>query len=412
MLETDKKNLCKVNYCTSCTYPSTSSAPLIFNKDNICSGCVVAKQGKKMNWNKRFKLLIKLTEQYKNKNDYDILIPVSGGKDSYFQTHIAINELGLKPLLVTYYGNNYTEEGEYNLNRMAKIFKADHIIFKPSKEILIKMNRLGLKLQGDMNWHSHCGIFTYPIQMAVKYKIPLILWGEHGFMNLAGMHSYNDFIEFTSKHRKEHLLRGFDWYDFIDENLDKTKHKKIKEGLKPRDLSWAQYPTDSEIYENGIRGIYLSNYINWDGDENAKVVKKLYNWKYSKKKFERTYRESSNLDDMHENGIHDYLKFVKFGYGRATDHSTKDIRSGKMTRKRAIKEIKKRDHIKPKDLKRWLKYVKMSEKEFDRICDTFRDPRVWWIENNKWVKHNIWGQPSSYGSVNLLKEDRKKYEYC
>ena len=94
--------------------------------------------------------------------------------------------------------------------------------------------------------------------------------------------------------------------------------------------------------------------------------------------FERTYRRMSNLDDMHENGIHDYLKFVKFGYGRGTDHACKDIRAGRMTREEGIEMVRKYDHVKPRrDLERWLDYVGMTEDEFDAIADTFRDPRVW-----------------------------------
>ena len=117
----------------------------------------------------------------------------------------------------------------------------------------------------------------------------------------------------------------------------------------------------------------------------------------------------SNLDDMHENGIHDYMKFVKFGYGRCTDHTSKDIRSGKLTRDQAISEVRKRDHIKSNDLARWLDYVGWTEKQFDCIADTFRDPRVWWIKNGEWWKDNIWGEPSSYGSVNLDKDKWQKY---
>ena len=142
---------------------------------------------------------------------------------------------------------------------------------------------------------------------------------------------------------------------------------------------------------------------------NAKISQELYGWQKYKSEFQRTYRKASNLDDIHENGIHDYLKFVKFGYGRASDHGSKDIRAKKITRSKAIKEVKKRDHIKSRDLKRWLKYVGWNEKKFDQISDTFRDPRTWWIKKGRWMKNNIWGEPSSYGKVNLSKNQRSKF---
>lgn len=388
-----------MKYCTKCVYPAASATPLTFDENGVCSGCRVSEQKKRIDWKRRWEMFHELTSEYKSDSNYDIIVPVSGGKDSYFQTHI-VKEMGLKPLLVTYHGNNYIPEGEYNLQRMREVFDCDHIIVRPSEEVLIKMNLLGFRLQGDMNWHAHCGIFTVPIQIAVRYKVPLMLWGEHGFMDLGGMHSYNDFVEFTAKYRLEHSLRGYDWDDFTDEGLEKLGRSDLKLGLTAKDLKWAQYPTDEEIDEVGVRGIHLSNFLNWDANEHVKLVTEKYGWKAVDTKFERTYRSFSNLDDMHENGIHDYLKFIKLGYGRGSDHSCKDIRAGRFTREQGIEMVKKYDHVKPrKDLERWLKYVKMDEAEFDRTCDQFRDKRVWHIENNQWVKENIWGGTSSYGPV-------------
>ncbi len=386
-----------MRYCTKCVYPSIAATPLTFDENGVCSGCRVSEQKKNIDWDKRWQKLVELTNEYRSESNYDILVPVGGGKDSYFQTHVVINLLKLKPLLVTYHGNNYLPEGEENLQNMRKVFDCDHIIVRPGEETLIKMNRIGFKLQGDNNWHSHCGIYTTPIQVAVKYKVPLILWGEHGFMELGGMYSYNDYVEFTAKHRLEHALRGYDWYDFTDEGLEKLGRPELKEGLKDHDLLWAQYPSDKEIDEVGVRGLHLSNYLNWDANQQVKIVEEQYGWQRARQPFERTYRMISNLDDMHENGIHDYLKFIKLGYGRASDHACKDIRGGYMTREQGIEMVRKYDHIKPRrDLERWLKYVNMSEDEFNNICDTFRDPRVWRKENGQWVKENIWGGSSEY----------------
>ena len=141
----------------------------------------------------------------------------------------------------------------------------------------------------------------------------------------------------------------------------------------------------------------------------SKLMKDLYGWKESEKPFERTYRKMSNLDDRYENGIHDLLKFVKFGYGRGSDHASKDIRTGYMSREEGIEMVKKYDHVVSSDLNYWLNYVDMTEQEFWEIADTFRDPRVWWIENGEWWKDNIWGTPSSYGKVYLNNKEQTKY---
>jgi N-acetyl sugar amidotransferase len=394
-----------VRYCTRCVYPSAAATPLTFDENGVCSGCRVSAQRPKIDWERRWEMMKELVGEYRSSSNYDIVIPVSGGKDSYYQTHVAVNELGLKPLLVTYHGNNYLPEGEYNLFRMREVFDCDHIIFRPSVDMLIKFNRLGLRLQGDNNWHAHCGIFTTPIQVAVRYKVPLMLWGEHGYMETGGMYSYNDFVEFTAKQRLEHGLRGYDWHDFTDAGLEKLGRPELKEGLREKDLLWGQYPSDDEIDAVGLRGIYLSNFRNWDANDHTKLVTEKYGWRGAQQPFERTYRLMSNLDDMHENGIHDYMKFIKLGYGRASDHSSKDIRAGIMTREQGIEMVRKYDAVKPmRDLTRWLSYVGMTEEEFDRTADGFRDSRVWRVEDGQWVKDNIWGTPSAYGPARFLKD--------
>lgn len=389
-----------VQYCSRCVYSAVAATPLTFDVEGVCSGCKVHDQKHGIDWERRWDQLVELVEEYRGSGNYDIVIPVSGGKDSYFQTHVAVDRLGLKPLLVTYHGNNYLPEGERNLRRMRDVFDCDHIVVSPGVDTLTKMNRIGFRLQGDNNWHAHCGIFTVPIQMAVRYDVPLILWGEHGFMDLGGMYSYSDYVEFTAKFRLEHSLRGFDWFDFTDGGLEKLGHAEMREGLSEQDLLWAKYPSDEEIDRVGVRGIYLSNYLNWDGHVNAQLVMERYGWEPARQPFERTYRLYSNLDDMHENGIHDYLKFVKFGYGRATDHAAKDIRAGRMTRAEGIEMVRRYDHVKPRrDLERWLAYVGITEDEFDYVCDTFRDPRVWWQRDGMWWKRTIWGNEEPFGPV-------------
>lgn len=375
-----------MRYCSKCVYPASSAVPLAFDENGVCSGCRTAGQRVDIDWSRRKKLFERLIEEYRSKDgsNYDCIIPVSGGKDSYFQIHIIKKVYGLNPLLVTYHGNNYTPTGMKNLLNMREAFGVDHIFFTPSIEVLKTMNRLGMLMMGDMNWHAHAGIFTYPIRVAVQSNVPLMVWGEHGFMDLGGMHSYNDLVEFTFRYRHEHCLRGYEWYDFIE------KAPSYQEKLEKKDLIPWMYPSDEEIERVGVRGIYISNFFKWDANEHGPMMKDLYGFKEAEEPFERTYRTMSNLDDMHENGIHDYMKYIKFGYGRATDHVCKDIRAGQMTREEGINIVKKMDPVKSKDLYRWLEYVGWTEAYFDEVADRFRDPRVWWKDqNNNWVKDSL-----------------------
>jgi N-acetyl sugar amidotransferase len=292
---------------------------------------------------------------------------------------------GLNTLLVTYHGNNYLPEGQRNLDHMRHAFDVDHIVFGPSVKTLIKLNRACFRMMGDMNWHAHAGIAIYPMAMAAKLRIPLVLWGESPW-DIAGMHSPSDFVEYSKRSEIEHAMRGYTWRDMVG-----------REELTEEDLTWLKMPTDEEIHEVGLRGLYIGNFFKWDPNQHQEMVQKRYNWEPARQPFERTYRRFSNLDDMHENGIHDYLKFIKFGYGRASDHASKDIRTGYLTREQGVEMVRKYDHVKPRrDLERWLKYVGMSEQEFDETADRFRDPRVWRRNaEGAWEKDNLWDKMPS-----------------
>ena len=139
------------------------------------------------------------------------------------------------------------------------------------------------------------------------------------------------------------------------------------------------------------------------------LMQKKYDWKPSKEPFERTYRNFSNLDNRYSNGASDLLKFIKFGYGRCTDHASKDIRNGYINREKGVELVKKYDHIVSKDLDFWLDYVGMKKELFWKTADKFRDPRVWSIRNKEWYKDNLWGKESAYGEVYL--NDDEIYEF-
>jgi len=331
-----------MNYCKKCVYPIIA-VNLQINSDGICSACKAADLFNKINddeWQIRKKKFEKILENAKqnNKNNpnYDCVIPVSGGKDSYFQTHL-----------------------------------------------------------GDMNWHGHCGIFTAPHIVAVKFNIPLVIWGESP-MDIAGMFYPDDYPEYTSRFRHDHALRGYEWSDLI--NLDNDK-------LSEKDMLWAKYPSDLEVITSQLRGIFVGNYFKWDPNKHTKKMKELYGWKELEGSFQRTYRKISNLDDRYESGIHDLLKFIKFGYGRCSDHASKDIRTGYLSRAEAIKLVMKYDHVVSDDLYYWLKYIDRDEDYFWRTADKFRDPRTWSIKEGNWIKKNVDGSISSYGKVHLTSNE-------
>jgi len=374
-----------MRYCRRCVYPEVA-VNLILDDEGVCSACRVAEEFSELTpefWARREEKFREILEGARSRacGHYHCIIPVSGGKDSYWQTHLVKTVYGLNPLLVTYYGNNYLPEGQGNLDRMRDVLGVDHIVYGPSVRTLRILNRLCFEKMGDMNWHAHCGIKVVPMILAVRFQIPLVVWGETTW-SIAGMFSPDDYVEYNKRTVLEHDLRGYAWRDMLDPGG----------GLTEEDLLWARMPSDEEVDRVGVRGIYVGNFFPWDPNRHAALMQKLYGFEFSRQPFDRTYRRMSNLDDMHENGIHDYLKYIKFGYGRATDHASKDIRSGDMNREEGIEMVRRYDHVIPNDLARWLEYVGMTEDEFDRIADQFRDRRVWRREHGRWVKDNIWDE--------------------
>ena len=371
-----------IKWCAECVYPSISAAPMEFDEAGVCTGCQMARVKVTIpasEWMRRRGLLKDLLEKHRCRDGsrHDVVVAVSGGKDSYFQVHMLKEEFGMNPLLVTYDGNNWTDVGRRNMLRMREAFDVDHILVRPCVATLKKLNRLAFVIMGDMNWHAHVGIMTVPMAVAARHRIPLVFYGEHGYLDQSGQFSMDDFPEVAYRDRLEHFARGYEWTYFVG-----------REGLTAQDLTLYRYPTDQDILDLDLHGLFLGNFVYWEANEHIKLVTERYGFEVSDEPFDRTYRRMSNLDDMHENGAHDYLKFVKFGYGRATDHACKDVRAGLMTRDRALELIAHYDPIKPRDLQRWFSYVGMTEDEFDRIADTFRDPRVWRRDGGRWLKED------------------------
>src|SRR5262249_19833050 len=224
-----------------------------------------------------------------------------------------------------------------------------------------------LKKVGDVTWHYHAGIMTFPIRVAVQYDVPLVVWGEEGFSELVGMYNLDDYVEFTKKKRQEHSMRGFEPEDLLLEPDSE---------LTPYDLAPFFYPSDEDLEGVGVRGIYLSNYLPWDGRAQAEFVIEKLGFETAQVR-ERTFNIYAKTDDIHANGRTDYLKSLKFGYGRATDDASNEIRHGRMSRERAIDLVAQHDHKRPSDMDVFLNSVGMTEAELMAMVEPMRDPSIW-----------------------------------
>jgi len=274
----------------------------------------------------------------------------------------------------TYYGHREKLRiiGKENLENLKKI-GVDCIEFSPNPEIYLKLARFGLKELGDFQWPEHLGIFTIPVQMAVKFNIPLIIWGENPQLEYG---QPTDVNKDTILDREWNEKNGGYF-------LDKIKPiDMIKYGFELDELRPYIYPTDDEIRKVGVTGVFLGSYVNWDIFNQLEIVKKI-GFKENSGNKEGTYDGWENLD-VYFTVFHDYFKFLKYGFGRATDHASIEIRLGRITREKGLELVKQYEgKIPRKYLGEFLKFADISMGEFLKICSKFTNKEIFKVDENQ-----------------------------
>ena len=361
-----------MRYCVRCLYPDTKPE-LVFDQNGICSACINSDTKEKIDWKQKRQEFVKILDEHrgKNKTNYDCIIPVSGGKDSTFQTYMIKKEFGLNPLVVNFHPDDQTDIGRKNLANLKRI-GVDCVEFTPNPNVYLKLAIFGLKEFGDFQWPEHIGIFTIPVQIAVRYNISLIIWGENPQL---------EYGQPTDINRDTILDR-----EWNEKNggyfLDKIKPKDmVKYGFKLEDLRPYIYPSDEEINQVGVTGVFLGSYIKWDIFKQLEFVKKL-GFSENDELKEGTYDKWENLD-VYFTVFHDYFKFIKYGFGRTTDHASLEIRYGRISREDGLKLVKKHEgKIPRKYLKEFLKAGEITEEEFHKICDKFTNKDLFKSDKN------------------------------
>ena len=392
-----------MQYCTRCLYPANHPLNISFDDDGVCSGCRVHEEKDIIDWSERQDKLKKILEQYKNKDgkNHDCIIPVSGARDSYFIVHTIKNVYKMHPLLVTYNKQYNTKLGIRNLAYLKTLFGCDLLTLTVSPETVKKITRHTIKKMASIYWHCIAGQTVFPVQTAVRFKIPLIIWGAHQGSDQVGMFSHLDEVEMTRKYRKNHDLMEYEAEDLVGRDITNS------------DVTPYKYPHDKEIEKVGVRGIYLSNYIRWDSKKQHEAMIKLYGYKTAEQ--HRTFDTYNDVDCFNYSDLHDYIKFLKWGYGKVTDHACREIRLKRLTREEGIDLVKKYQSIVPdqKRLRIFLNWVGMSEKEFYKYIDLKRDQRIWKkSKKDQWqlldsVLNHI--EDESVDSVRLNKKENCKF---
>ncbi|MBP0001031.1 MAG: N-acetyl sugar amidotransferase [Cyanobacteria bacterium SID2] len=355
-------------YCKRCVMPSTKP-DLYFDKEGICSACRHYENRVETDWESRKQELLHLLEKYRHSEgeNWDCIIPVSGGKDSTYQV-IRVLQLGLNPLCVTSTTCDLSDIGRKNIENIKQL-GVDYIEMSPNPQIRAKLNRIGLTQVGDISWPEHVGIFTIPVRAAVQFNVPLIIWGENSQNEYGGPAAAAENNVLTRRWLEEFGgLLGLRVSDLIG-----------LEGIEARYLIPYTYPSDEELARVGVTGLFLGYYLPWDGLSNA-LIAQANGFTTYHHTVEGSMVNYENLDN-YQTGIHDYFKFLKFGFGRATDLACLHVRRGRLTRADALSIVQRLDGKFPwtylgKPLEDILKRIDMTVEEFVRICDLFTNKKL------------------------------------
>lgn len=357
-----------LTYCKRCVMPDTKP-DLHLDEEGICNACRSYEARKEIDWNKRAVELEQVLDKYRNHNNsnWDCIVPVSGGKDSTYQV-VRMLQFGLNPLCVTSTTCDLTTIGRKNIENL-KHLGVDYMEFSPNPLVRAKLNRIGLMQVGDISWAEHVGIFTIPVRAAVQFNIPLIVWGENSQNEYGGPAAAADNNVLNRRWLEEFGgLLGLRVTDMVGQ-----------EGIKAKHLLAYTYPTDEELARVGVTGLFLGHYIPWDGLSNT-LISVANGFVSYEKAAEGSLVNYENLDN-YQTGIHDYFKYLKFGFGRTTDHACLHIRRGRMTRQDGLDAVKRLDGRFPweylgKSLADVLEPLEISVDEFIRICDNFTNKKI------------------------------------
>ncbi len=346
--------------------------------NNICNACNYHEMKKKIDWQKREEKLLEILDIYRGKNEYDCVVPGSGGKDSGYAAHILKYKYGMNPLTVTWSPHIYTDIGWKNFTNWSQVGGFDNILFTPNGKFhkyLTQQAFLNLlhPFQPFMIGQKNIGP-----RIASKFNIPLVIYGENTSEYGASIKENFDPVmeqKYFTSDEKENIYFG---------------QKNINQILKETDFKINDFqpyiPIKKEnIESNEIKVFYLGYFHKWDPQEMYYYANENTGFKANSERTEGTYSKYAGIDDKIEN-FHYYTTYIKFGIGRTTFDAGQEVRNEKITRDEAIGLVKKFDHEFPKKyFDDFLKYININEELFFKTIDNFRSPHLWEKKGNDWI---------------------------
>jgi N-acetyl sugar amidotransferase len=362
---------------------NTKKKTLVFDEEGICDACRANEKKEAIDWKKREEELLQLLDKYRSKDgSYDCMVPGSGGKDSAFQAHVLKYKYGMNPLTVTWPPILYTEYGYKNWkNWIDSGF--DNLSFNRNGKVMKLLTRLGIENLMHPFQTFMLGQKNMAPKLALKYKIPLIFYGENE------AEYGNPIADNTSSLRDKSYFS----YNNIDElYLGGVSVPELKEkyGVTNSDLSAFLPATETELSQQDIQVHYLGYYLRWTPQEVYYYAVENTGFKARPFRTQGTYSKYNSIDDKIDD-LHYYTTFIKFGIGRATYDSSQEIRNHHVNREEAQALVKKFDGEFPdRYFGELMDYLEIKPERFHQLCDEFRSPHLWANVNGEWkLRHNV-----------------------
>jgi len=387
--------------CNKCLLPETHET-INFDKEGSCNICAQHQyKNEDIDWDKQKVELDLLIKKYKDKYDYDCLIPFSGGKDSTWALYYLIKEYKLNPLVVRFDHGFMRPNLEDNIKKVSRKLGFDMITFTPNWKIVQKLMLRSFLDKGDFCWHCHTGIFSYPMWIALEKKIPLVFWGEKS-SEYTSYFGYDDDEEVDEKRFDRFINLGIKAEDMqlrIDDDLD------LKQ-LKP-----FSFPPTEELKKINLRSVCLGSYVKWDVKKQSKIIQEELGWRGDE--VENVPPEYSyEKIECYMQGVRDYIKFIKRGYSRPSHLVALDLRNGRISLEEAKKNVREYEGKKPPSLKLFLDFIGLTEEEFYEVAQShqispFKYDKKNIIETKKTKDFDKWSIDGKADRSESLKEFEK-----
>lgn len=370
----------EVKFCKKCTI-SNQRPRIIFDEEGICSACHYAEfKRSKIDWKKREDELVDLLDKHRrNDGRYDVIVPCSGGKDAAYIAHELKHKYGMNPLTVTWAPHLYTEIGWQNLHEMTRVGDLANVLGTPPGATHRKLTKLAFEILGDPFQPFIYGQTNFPMQIALNFGIPLVMYGENGEVEYGGSmkNAFSPTRDFRTDH-KEHYFSGLGPEDLV------------KYGISKNDLKPYMAPANDDLEKLGLELHFYGYYKKWIPQENYYYCVENTGFKANPVRSEGTYSKYASLDDKID-GFHYFLAYIKFGLGRCTSDTAHEIRDEHLTREEGVMLVNKFDGEFPeKYFKTFLEYCDITEDYFFEVIDSWRSPHLWTKIDGEWkLNHNV-----------------------